>query len=213
MSDFISCCSDGVVDDVGLLERGILMMRALFSQPVNFGPYAKVADRYRFITSESAENGIDINDWTERHRGGVVQRPVIYVTVEDVQIGPPVWTDDIGQPTEDGATSHFTYHETARLIFRAVSRHGAESRLLSRIILTYLQGTKNLLPNSSLGQVDDFRPAAKTSPTKLKDENNADNLWASDVIVNVQYQISINAVLVTPVLEDIRYEERPVALS
>jgi hypothetical protein len=54
--------------------------------------------------------------------------------------------------------------------------------------MTYLQYFQLVLRHKSGGRVDSFVVAGKSQPQKLKKEDNADNIWAADVTVEVRIQ-------------------------
>lgn len=209
MSDFLSCCSDETVDDVVLQRRGILLARALFSNPANFGPYANQADRFVYRGEDDPKNGIDVQDWTERFSASPYSRPTVFVNVDNVTIPESQFINDESEDMQDGSTRRYVYLEQCRLVFRAVTHNGPEARLLGRVIMTYLQGMKEHMTMSSNDQVTLFRVMGKTAPTKLKDEGNRDDRWAVDVTVNVEYQIQIDSKLVAPVLSEVLVNPEP----
>lgn len=200
MSDFQHYDYDKAIDDVLLLDRGMGMMRALFSNPAAFGHYARVADRYIWKPDKSGT--VQVQEWDERYKD-TIQGVTVFVRVGDISVGPQLGINDESVMINNGADTHYTFHETCQLTFRVVSKQSAEVLLLSRLILNYALGFKDVLKDVTRGQVIECRPVQKTSPRQVKTEDNSDNLWGSDVVLSVKWQSDFTMTLVSPVLSEV----------
>jgi hypothetical protein len=166
------------------MDAGILILRDLFSNPDN---YFDKKDRGKdFIWKTDNTGTLDILEWEDRE-GRTIAKPTVFVVVGEVKNEPFPSIGNVSATYADGSIG-LGCTEIYQLVFRSTSGRAGEARLLSRIIMTYLQYFQLVLRHKSGGRVDSFVVAGKSQPQKLKKEDNADNIWAADVTVEVRIQ-------------------------
>jgi len=203
MSDFVKC-QFSFIDDVELLNRGINMMKELFSSTKNYGRFEPLLNNMVYA-EDCDQRTVDVIEGDRRYTVPTVKQATIMVSVGDVKIDPVPLIGQNANVLHNSAGSpiDLTWVEQSTLKFTVVARQSSEARILARVILDYLNAFQHVLSFVSGGQVEEFVPLGKSEPQKLMTEKNAENYFASEVQVQIKYSSSARFAVLTPILADV----------